>query len=148
METGQPVVRPLEINSVIDVKPYDIDFMGIVSNISYVRWFEDLRLKFLEIHYPLDQLMKDGHVPIIQSTLINYRRPIRMFDHVTGCIWMESFDSPKWTAVMEIMVNEKMAAKATQSGFFISLATMKPSTVPERLQEIYDMAILKRTGRS
>jgi acyl-CoA thioester hydrolase len=148
MNAGQKAVRPLEVSMNFDVKPYDIDFMGIVSNITYVRWIEDLRMKFLETHYALDLLMKDGHVPIIQSTLMNYRRPIRMFDQVKGCIWMDSFDSPSWTAGMEITVNEKLAASATQSGVFISIATMKPSTVPERLQAIYDDALDREHNQS
>jgi len=42
--------RTLNIDLPITVKTYDIDFMGIVSNISYVRWMEDLRLQFLDIH--------------------------------------------------------------------------------------------------
>lgn len=37
--------RTLNLDMPITVKTYDIDFMGIVSNISYVRWMEDLRLK-------------------------------------------------------------------------------------------------------
>jgi acyl-CoA thioester hydrolase len=143
MENNEKPVRPLEISMGIEVKPYDIDFMGIVSNITYVRWMEDLRMEFLKTHYPLELLMKDGHVPIIQSITLNYRRPVRMMDNVTGCIWMESFDSPKWTAGMEITVNGKTAAMATQSGVFISLATMKPSTVPERLNAIYEAALAK-----
>lgn len=148
METNLKVVRPLEINTAIEVKPYDIDFMGIVSNITYIRWIEDLRMLFLKTHYTLDQLMSDGHVPVIQTTLMNYMRPIRMFDHVTGIMWMESFDSPKWTARMEIMVNDKMAAYATQSGVFISLATMKPSMVPEKLNAIYDAALAKESAKT
>ena len=30
------------------VMTYDIDFAGIVSNISYIRWLEDLRNLFAE----------------------------------------------------------------------------------------------------
>ena len=36
--------RELEVNG------YDIDAMGIVSNIVYVRWFEDLRTDFINQH--------------------------------------------------------------------------------------------------
>lgn len=143
MENDRKAVRPMEVCMNFDVKTYDIDFMGIVSNITYVRWIEDLRLKLLETHCPLDQLMKEGHVPVIQSTLMEYRRPIRMFDPVMGSIWMENFDAPRWTARMEFLVHEKMAAAATQSGVFISLATMKPSIVPERLLDIYNRALAK-----
>ncbi len=32
----------------LPIRTYDIDFAGIVSNIVYVRWLEDLRLAMME----------------------------------------------------------------------------------------------------
>ena len=49
--------KPLEINLELPIKTYDIDFAGIVSNIVYIRWLEDLRLRIFEVHQPLEQLM-------------------------------------------------------------------------------------------
>lgn len=130
--------RPLQVDLPITVKTYDIDFMGIVSNISYVRWLEDLRLHFLEFHYPLQKLMSELVVPILTQTHIEYKRPIRMHDQIKGSIWMEKFDSSGWVANMEFMVNGKLAATANQGGVFINIGTMKPSNPPESLQKKYD----------
>ena len=58
--------RTLNIDLPITVKTYDIDFMGIVSNISYIRWMEDLRLQFLDIHYPLQKLIAELIVPVLK----------------------------------------------------------------------------------
>jgi len=120
------------------VKTYDIDFMGIVSNIAYVRWMEDLRLHMLEVHYPLQKLMSELIVPILTQTHIEFRRPIKMHDQVKGCIWMDKFDASGWVANMEFLVNGKHAASARQSGVFINIGTMKPSNPPEGLQRKYD----------
>ena len=133
--------RPLQVDLPITVKTYDIDFMGIVSNISYVRWLEDLRLHFLEVHYPLQKLISELIVPIITQTHIEYKRPIRMHDQVNGGIWMEKFDSSGWVANAEFMVNGKHAVTATQGGVFINLGTMKPANPPEGLQKKYDEAL-------
>jgi len=130
--------RPLQVDLPITVKTYDIDFMGIVSNISYVRWLEDLRLHFLEVHYPLQKLISELIVPIITQTHIEYKRPIRMHDQVNGSIWMEKFDSSGWVANVEFMVNGKIAATANQGGVFINIGTMKPANPPEGLQKKYD----------
>lgn len=132
--------RPLNVDLHITVKTYDIDFMGIVSNITYVRWMEDLRLLLLESHYPLQKLMSELIVPIITQTQIEYKRPIRMHDQVIGSIWMEKFDSSGWMADMEFVINGKHAALAKQGGVFLNLATMKPSNPPEALQKKYDDA--------
>ena len=133
--------RPLHVELPITVKTYDIDFMGIVSNITYVRWMEDLRLHFLEVHYPLQKLISELIVPIITQTHIEYKRPIRMHDQVNGGIWMEKFDSSGWVANAEFMVNGKHAVTATQGGVFINLGTMKPANPPEGLQKKYDEAL-------
>jgi acyl-CoA thioester hydrolase len=133
--------RLLNIDLPITVKTYDIDFMGIVSNITYVRWMEDLRLQFLETHYPLQKLMSELIVPVITQTHIEYKRPIRMPDQVTGSIWMEKFDSSGWLANMEFTVNGKHAVAAKQGGVFINLGTMKPANPPEGLQKKYDEAL-------
>lgn len=130
--------RPLNIDLPITVKTYDIDFMGIVSNITYVRWMEDLRLNFLEIHYPLQKLMSELIVPVITLTHIEYKRPIRMHDQITGSIWMAKFDSSGWMANMEFAANGKQAVTAQQGGVFINLGTMKPANPPVGMQKIYD----------
>lgn len=133
--------RPFYIDLPITVKTYDIDFMGIVSNITYVRWMEDLRLNLLEVHYPLQKLLSELIVPVITRTNLEYKRPIRMHDQVTGHIWMEKFDSTGWTANMEFTANSKQAATAQQGGVFIDLGTMKPTDPPAGLQAKYDEAL-------
>ena len=36
-------MRVMELEMPLKVRAYDVDAMGYVSNIVYVRWFEDLR---------------------------------------------------------------------------------------------------------
>ncbi|MGV7927305.1 MAG: acyl-CoA thioesterase [Spirochaetota bacterium] len=130
--------RPFHIDLPITVKTYDVDFMGIVSNITYVRWLEDLRLCVLEAHYPLQKLLSELIVPVITQTHIEYKRPIRMHDRVNGSIWMEKFDSSGWMINAEFLVNGKYAATAKQGGVFVNLGTMKPANPPEGLQNKFD----------
>jgi acyl-CoA thioester hydrolase len=133
--------RTLNLDMPITVKTYDIDFMGIVSNISYIRWMEDLRLKFLEVHYSLQKLMADMIVPILNHTDIDYKKPVRMHDEVIGSIWMEKYDSSGWIANMEFMVNGRVAAAGAQGGVFINIATMKRSDPPEGMKKKYEEAL-------
>ena len=37
----------------LPIRTYDIDFAGIVSNIVFIRWLEDLRLGLMDQAYPL-----------------------------------------------------------------------------------------------
>ncbi|MEH1978968.1 MAG: thioesterase family protein [Nostoc sp.] len=129
--------RPLEVVLAIPVRTYDIDFMGIVSNIVYIRWLEDLRLKFLDEHWQLNQQIEQGYTPIIAGTEIEYKRPIMMIDQVIGRLWLSNLGRLKWTVQAEILSNNELAAVATQKGAFVNLQNSRLIPIPEELQKKY-----------
>lgn len=129
--------RPLEVVLTIPVKTYDIDFAGIVSNIVYIKWLEDLRLKFLEEHLPINQLMEQGYVPVLAGTEIEYKRPIKLIDQVIGRLWASDLGRLKWTVQAEILSNNQLAAVATQKGAFVNLQDGRPIKIPQVLQHKY-----------
>ncbi|QSJ19452.1 acyl-CoA thioesterase [Nostoc sp. UHCC 0702] len=129
--------RPLEVVLEIPVRTYDIDFAGIVSNIVYIRWLEDLRLKFLDEHWQIDQQMEQGYVPILAGTEIEYKRPIKLIDKVIGRLWLSSLGRLKWIVQAEILSNNELAAVAIQKGAFVNLQNNRPIPIPEELQNKY-----------
>lgn len=129
--------RPLEVILAIPVKTYDIDFMGIVSNIVYIRWLEDLRLKFLDEHWQLNQQIEQGYTPILAGTEIEYKRPIKIIDQVIGRLWLSGLGRLKWTVQAEILSNNELAAVASQKGGFVSLQNNRLIPIPEELQKKY-----------
>lgn len=129
--------RPLEVVLEIPVKTYDIDFMGIVSNIVYIRWLEDLRLKFLDEHWQLNQQIEQGYTPILAGTEIEYKRPIKIIDQVIGRLWLSNLGRLKWTVQAEILSNNELAAVATQKGGFVNLQNNRLILIPEELQKKY-----------
>jgi acyl-CoA thioester hydrolase len=124
--------RPLEIEMTIPVRSYDIDHIGVVSNIVYVRWLEDLRVKFLIEHFPKDQI-KQATAHVLAKTQIEYKSPIQLFDQVLGRLWVNTFERVRWTLQIEILSNSKLAASATQIGTFINIQTSRPVPIPEIL---------------
>lgn len=132
--------RPLAVSAPIRVQGYDVDFAGIVSNIVYIRWLEDLRYLVLETYLPLQALLAEGLAPVLARTEIDYRRPIRHFDQVEGRMWLAEAASPRWVLAAEITVNGKQAARARQTGVFVSTATLRPAAMPARLQALWDAA--------
>lgn len=131
------VHRPLEVELVIPVRTYDIDFAGIVSNIVYVRWLEDLRLKFLDEHWQLDKQIEQGYAPILVATEIQYKRPIKLVDQVIGRLWASGMGRLKWTVEAEILSNNEVAALATQKGAFVSLENGRPVPIAAELHNKY-----------
>jgi acyl-CoA thioester hydrolase len=135
-EIRQP--KPLEVELQLPVKTYDIDFAGIVSNIVYVRWLEDLRLKMLDSFFPLTEQLEQGFAPIVLQTTIDYKQAIKIADRPIGKMWIESLGSLRWFVGAEISSAGKASAIAQQMGIFINLETKKPIRIPERLRQHYD----------
>ena len=130
--------KPLEVILDLPIKTYDIDFAGIVSNIVYIRWLEDLRLKILESYFPLEKLMAQGYCPILDSTQIKYNKALRMVDRPVGKMWIAKLGRLRCTLQAEIYSQEEIVAAATQVGFYVNLDTMRPIAVPPELQNIHD----------
>ncbi len=124
----------------INVKVYDIDAMGIVSNIVYIRWFEDMRLLFLDKHYPYQEMITAGISPILIKTEINYKTPITIHDQPIGICTIKNLGSSKWEMEFEIRSKDILHCKGKQIGCFYNIEKKRPSLVPERLIEAYEKA--------
>ncbi len=124
-------IEPLLVELPIRVKTYDIDFVGHVNNIVYVRWLEDLRLHLLDTHLPLEGLRGEGVVPIIVNTEIHYRRPVLLSDeHVLGRMWIRDFGKAIFYLSAEFKVGDNARCTAQQRGTFVNAHTQRPVRVP------------------
>ena len=123
------VERPIEI------KTYDIDYAGIVGNIVYVRWLEDLRLAMMAEVYPLTAAVADDVAPVLLETRISYERPLALADRVVGRIWAIAMKGARWRVGAEFRVGNAVHAHAEQTGIFIRLSTRKPVPPPKVLVE-------------
>ena len=124
-----------KIEILLPVQGYDIDVGGIVNNIVYVRWLENLRQAWCDIHYPTEQMVAEGFIPALGSTHIEYKRAIRFGDKVVGRIWFEGFQGVRWNFGFEILANERTSASAKQRGIFITLAEKKIYRIPPEMIE-------------
>jgi len=77
-------IKPLEVELPLPVESYDIDLTGVVSNIMYIRWLEDLRLEMLDRYFPLENQIKAGYSRGVLETHIQCGKTIRMFDGPIG----------------------------------------------------------------
>jgi acyl-CoA thioester hydrolase len=115
------------------VMTYDIDFAGIVSNISYIRWLEDLRNLFAEQALSIGAALQRRIAPALMHTEIDYLVPVRFPDIVTGQMWLAEQGRSKWvlTAEFKSQTTNQFVARAKQIGVFIALDTLRPVRLPE-----------------
>src|SRR5215212_2834328 len=127
----------LTIEHTFRVMTYDIDFDGVVSNISYIRWLEDLRNLFAEQALSIGEAFQHGIAPTLMRTEIDYLAPVRFPDLVTGRMWLAAQGRSKWdlAAEFESQATNKLVARARQIGVFIALDTLRPVRLPEEFRK-------------
>lgn len=124
----------------IRVFAYDIDGMSIVSNTVYIKWFEQLRTYFLDKYLPLETMMANRISPVLQKTIIEYKRPITIHNQPIGKVWIEHLGRAKWQCNFEILVGEKLHATGEQYGYFYHIDRKRVVPVPEALTTAYEAA--------
>ncbi|MBI3744680.1 MAG: thioesterase family protein [Chloroflexi bacterium] len=130
--TAEP--RHLLVEVPIRVKTYDIDFVGHVNNIVYVRWLEDLRLLLLDTYFPIEPMRQSGIVPIIVNSHLDYHVGIKLADHeVLGRMWIKKFGKATFYLDAEFIVRGTLCCTAWQRGAFVDAKTLRPVRVPEGL---------------
>ena len=122
-----------EITHSFKVMTYEIDFAGVVSNIVYVRWLEDLRNLFAEEALSLGDALKRGHDPALARTEVDYLAPVRYPDTVDARMWMDEAGRARWVLGAEFVsrASGQVSARAKQTGLFVSLQTLRPVPLPE-----------------
>lgn len=133
--------RPLLVEIPFRAQTYDVDFAGVMSNIVYIRWLEDLRVKILDEYLPLDVLLEQGVSPILARTEINYRRPLRLDDRPVGRMWTSKIGRASCTLKAEFILEGTVVADAVQIGSFIKLDTGRPIPLPKELREQFDACL-------
>ncbi len=116
------------------VQTYDIDFAGVVSNIVFIRWLEDLRLGLMDEAYPLVRALAEDVAPILTQTRISYRRPVTIADRLVGRIKVAGLGRVRWRLAAEFAVGAAICAEAEQEGLFMRLSTRRPIAIPEPIR--------------
>ena len=108
---------------------YQIDYVGHVSNIVYVQWLENGRVRLLEeIGLPVTEIASgENIVPVLTETTVKYKKPFFLNNEVTIETWVSKLNNA--SAILEFrLYNEKreLCASAQQKGLFINRKTMRP----------------------
>lgn len=132
------VPRIMYCETPIQIHSYHIDSMNIVHNSIYVKWFEEVRMVFLDKYYPYVNMLEKNYSPVIASTELNYKYPLRMFDKPIGKAWVEKFTRAKWILNFEIVTEDKVHCIGRQVGYMVDLTRLKPVPMPEELMAQYE----------
>jgi acyl-CoA thioester hydrolase len=119
------------------VMTYDIDFAGVVSNIVYIRWLEDLRNLLAAQVLSIGAAFERGIAPTLMRTEIDYLVPVRFPEVVVGGMWLAERGRARWVLEAEFTSQSLgvVTARAKQTGVFVSLKTLRPVPLPPEFKE-------------
>jgi acyl-CoA thioester hydrolase len=129
------------MNSVTHLFPvmtYDVDFAGIVSNIVYIRWLEDLRNLFARRVLSIDEALRRAIAPVLSRTEIDYLAPARFPDELEGRMWLTERGRARFVLSAEFRSRRagSLTARARQSGVFVSLTALRPVPLPPEFAQL------------
>ena len=122
----------------LPIRTYDIDFAGIVSNIVFIRWLEDLRLGLMALSYPLLRALSEDIAPVLLDTRIAYRRPVTIRDALIGRMQVADLGRVRWRLAAEFAVGDRIHAEAEQEGLFLRLSTRRPVAIPAPIRKWHE----------
>ncbi|MCF8233106.1 MAG: acyl-CoA thioesterase [Bacteroidales bacterium] len=138
MKSTTNIKGAMQVELPIKIYGYDIDVMGIVHNIVYIKWFEHLRQEFLDQYWPLENMLQQDQAPILQKTEVEYKQPLTIYDKPTGRLWVSKIKHARWVVDIEILQKEQIYCTGQQSGFFYDLKEKRPVLLPKELIRMYE----------
>ncbi|MCU0934632.1 MAG: acyl-CoA thioesterase [Gammaproteobacteria bacterium] len=147
MDSTRTDARAFEVHIPLTVKTYDVDFSGVVSHLTFLRWLEDLRLQMLIEHPPLQWQVDAGGVPVVARTAVHYREPVGIGDALGGALWVSRVGRSRWTLSAEFSARGRLVAEATQSGCFLDQASRRPVALrPEIRDRVHPAPAVRDAG--
>jgi len=129
------IIHPRSLEMQIIVIPEDIDRLGHVNNVVYVRWIQDLAIA----HWRRDALPKDQEDVywVVQRHEIDYKRPAVLGDEIMGKTWVGKASKRSFQRYTELVraVDQKTLASALTYWCPIDRMTLKPTDVNTAVRE-------------
>ena len=119
----------------------DVDELGHISNLVYVRWvLEIAREHSAAVGWPHDAYLAMGAVWVVRKHEIEYLRPVFAGDAVALVTWVDAWkgaSSVRRTSIRSVAEGVEVARAATLWAF-IDLEAQRPRRIPPDLRAAFD----------
>lgn len=119
----------------------DIDELGHVSNLVYVRWVLDTALAHSRsVGWDIPQYRELGAVFVVRRHEVDYIAPVTAGQTITAETWVSDWKTASCTRNTELLRDGKVVAKAATTWALIALASGRPQRIPPALRATFDPA--------
>jgi acyl-CoA thioester hydrolase len=116
----------------------DIDELGHVSNLVYVRWILDLATAHSRaLGWDHARYRELGAVFVVRRHEIDYVAQVREGEVLAGETWVDGWRLASCVRRTELRRGEQVVARGATTWAFISLASGRPQRIPDELRALF-----------
>jgi acyl-CoA thioester hydrolase len=116
----------------------DIDELGHVSNLVYVRWVLEVAMAHSRsLGWDFAQYKARGAVFVVRRHEIDYVAQVGDGEQLLGETWIESWRQASVVRRTELKRGDTVVARASSVWAFISLASGRPQRIPDDLRALF-----------
>ncbi len=118
-------------------RPEDIDDLGHVNNVVYLRWVQEVATAhWLAKSTPL---LRDAHAWVVLRHEIDYRAPVYLGDALVGQTWVGKAEGARFERFVRLLKNDVPVAEAKTIWCLLDSASGKPKRIPPEIEKLLAM---------
>ncbi|MEJ7603600.1 MAG: thioesterase family protein [Kofleriaceae bacterium] len=116
----------------------DIDELGHVSNLVYLRWVLDVAMGHTRaLGWDHPQYRALGAIFVVRRHEIDYVAQVREGEQLIGETWVDQFRLASCIRKTELRRGDQIVAKGATTWAMMSLSTGRPVKIPEDLRALF-----------
>lgn len=132
--------EPRRHSIAITAQPADIDELGHVSNLVYVRWVQDVaQAHSTAVGWDSAAYRDHGAVFVVRRHEIDYVQPVFAGEALTATTWIEWSKAVSSERRTEIARDGQVVARASTLWAFVDMSTGKPRKIPDTIRGAFGM---------
>ncbi|HEU4728674.1 MAG TPA: acyl-CoA thioesterase [Kofleriaceae bacterium] len=122
----------------ITPEPGDIDELGHVSNLVYLRWVQDVAMAHSRAAgWDYEQYRAHGAVFMVRRHEIDYVAQVTVGQLLRAETWVDSWKLASCVRKTEILRDGKVVARAATTWALIGIASGRPQRIPEEMVAVF-----------
>jgi acyl-CoA thioester hydrolase len=116
--------------------PEDIDLLGHVSNLVYLRWvLEAATAHSVALGWGLAEYQALGHVWVVRRHELDYLGQVTLGQELIAETWVESWRAASCIRRTDLVREGQIVARAATTWAFMSISSGRPQRIPDHLRE-------------
>ena len=116
----------------------DIDELGHVSNLVYLRWVQDVAMAHSRsVGWDFARYRELGAAFMVRRHEIDYIAQVTLGQALSAETWVDSWRAASCIRKTELVLDGKVVARAATTWALIGLASGRPQRIPEELAALF-----------